>query len=330
MSANTKTSDSIQDHKATFSLRERLSAWWEGKDLLDMPPGASGGGSAGGSDTGSGAAEEEGPIRYEAPKQRWETSRLSLVQKVWGEGFTTPGGRKHTLDMVTSFGLDPAMSVLDLGTGLGGAARAMCEKFGVWVTGFEVDPDLVEAGMALSVKAGMSEKAQVLAFDPATFEHKHASVDCVFSKEFLFAVADKKKFLKAVENLLKPKGQFMFTDFILAEPRLRSTALENWIANEPQKPRPWALEDYEVGLVSAKLDTRVTEDITQVFRAMVIKGWADYTEKAEPGSVGMESAPALVDEVELWTRRIQAIDSGDLKVYRIHALKKDPGLGLTH
>ncbi len=85
-----------------------------------------------------------------------------------------------------------------------------------------------------------------------------------------------------------------------------------------------------MGLVSAKLDTRVTEDITQVFRAMVIKGWADYTEKAEPGSVGMESAPALVDEVELWTRRIQAIDSGDLKVYRIHALKKDPGLGMTH
>ena len=334
MSANTKTSDSIQDHKATFSLRERLSAWWEGKDLLDMPPGASGGGSAGGSaggsDAGSGTSEEEGPIRYEAPKQRWETSRLSLVQKVWGEGFTTPGGRKHTLDMVTSFGLDPAMSVLDLGTGLGGAARAMCEKFGVWVTGFEVDPDLVEAGMALSVKAGMSEKAQVLAFDPATFEHKQGSVDCVFSKEFLFAVEDKNKFLKTIEDLLKPKGQFMFTDFMLTEPHLRTPAIKNWIENEPLTPKPWALEDYEVGLVGARLNTRVTEDITKVFRAMVIKGWSDYTEKAEPGSVGLESAPALVDEVELWTRRIQAIDSGDLKVYRIHAFKKEPGLGMSH
>jgi SAM-dependent methyltransferase len=331
MSANSKTSDSVQDHKGTFSLRERLAAWWDGTDLLDMPAGsASAAESAGESEAGSAAEEKEGPVRYEPAKQRWETSRLSLVQKVWGDGFTSPGGRKHTLDMVTSFGLDPAMSVLDLGTGLGGSARAMCEKFGVWVTGFEVDADLAEAGMALSVKAGMSEKAQVLAFDPATFEHKQASVDCVFSKEFLYAVADKDKFLKAVEDLLKSKGQFMFTDFMLTEPHLHTPAITNWIEKEPLTPKPWALEDYEVGLVGARLDIRVTEDITDVFRAMVIKGWANYTENAEPGSVGMESAPALVDEVELWTRRIQAIDSGDLKVYRIHAFKKEPSLGMSH
>jgi len=327
MSAKSKTSDSAQDHKGTISLRDRLAAWWEGTELLDVPAGSV---SAAASAAGSDAAEEEGPIRYVPPKQRWETSRLSLVQTVWGEGFTTPGGRKHTLDMVTSFGLDPAMSVLDLGTGLGGAARAMCEKFGVWVTGLEADMDLVEAGMALSVKAGMSEKAQVLAFDPATFEHKQGSVDCVFSKEFLFAVADKNKFLKAVADLLKPKGQFMFTDFMLSEPHLRTPAIKNWVENEPLTPHPWALEDYEVGLVSARLNIRVTEDITKVFRAMVIKGWANYTDNAEPGSVGLDTAPALVDEVELWTRRIQAIDSGDLKVYRIHAFKKEPGLGMSH
>ena len=87
--------------------------------------------------------------------------------------------------MVQIFGLDPAMSVLDLGAGLGGAVRTMCEKLaldGVWVTGFEVDEILVEAGMGLSVKYGMGEKAPVHAFDPATFAHKQASVDCVFSK----------------------------------------------------------------------------------------------------------------------------------------------------
>jgi hypothetical protein len=129
---------------------------------------------------------------------------------------------------------------------------------------------------------------------------------------------------------LKPKGQFMFTDFMLAETQLRSPTLENWIEHEPHTPRPWSFEDYEVGLAGAKLDIRVTEDITKEFRAMVIKGWADYTESTKAGSVGLESAPALVDEVELWTRRVQAIDSGDLKVCRIHAFKKEAGLGMTH
>ncbi len=323
MSANSKSDQTTpdgKDDKGIFSLRERLTAWWEGYDLLDAPA----------APAPVAEPETNQVVRYETPRQRWETSRLTLVQQVWGDGFTTPGGRQHTLNLITSFGLDPAMSVLDLGTGLGGAARIMCEKFGVWVTGFEADADLAEAGMALSIKHGMGEKVPVHAFDPATFEHKQGSVDCVFSKEFLFTVANKQKFLKEVENLLKPKGQLMFTDFMLAKAHLRSPILENWIENEPQTPRPWAMEDYEAGLAGAKLDIRVAEDITKTFRAMVIKGWADYTESAKTGSVGMDSAPALVDEVELWTRRIQAIDSGDLKVCRVHAFKKDTGLMMSN
>ena len=318
MLANSKSDQAPQDDKDAFSLRERLTAWWEGYDLLETPAAP------------APADEPAAPgiahvVHYEPPKQRWETSRVTLVQKVWGEGFESPGGRKHILNMVKIFGLDPAMTVLDLGAGLGGAARIMCGDFGVWVTGFEADANLAEAGMGLSVKAGMGEKAPVHAFDPDTFEHKQGSVDCVFSKEFLFSVADKPRFLKAVEVLLKPKGQFLFTDFMLAKPHLRSPTLKNWIENEPQTPHAWALEDYEAALAGARLDTRVVEDVTKAFRAMVIKGWADYTESTRPGSVGIETAPALVDEVELWTRRIQAIDSGDLKVCRVHAFKKKHG-----
>ncbi len=324
MLANSKSGDQAQAGGASFSLRDRLKAWWEGYDLLDLPP-ASGAEAEPDGDADAAAAT----AGSEPPDKRWNAARVSLVQKVWGGGFTTPGGRKHTLDMVTSLGLDPAMSVVDLGTGLGGAVRAMSEKFGVWVTGFEADEDLAEAGMALSVKAGMSEKAPVQVFDPTAFEHKPGSVDCIFSKEFLFTVADKNKFLKVLEGLMKPKGQLLFTDFLLAETRLSSPILDTWIENEPQEPRPWSLEDYEVGLTGAKLDIRVAEDITQAFRAMVIKGWADYTGSNLSDGIGAGAAPALVDEVELWTRRIQAIDSGDLKVYRIHAFKKDPGLGMS-
>ena len=320
MLANTKSTDRDAVDRGGVSLRDRFKAWWEGTELLDAPAPSEAESEAETSPT----AEDEGP------KKRWEPSRVSLVQKVWGEGFITPGGRNHIKDMITVFGLDPAMGVLDLGAGLGGAGRLMCGEFGVWVTGFEVDADLAEAGLALSVKAGMGEKAPVQVFDPETFAHKQHSIDCVFSKEFLFSVADKNKLLKAIEDLLKPKGQFMFIDFVLAESNLRSPVLETWIENEPDRPRPWSVEDYEVGLATVKLDVRVTEDITKAYRAMVIKGWADYTEATQEGGVDLETAPALVEEVELWTRRIQAIDSGDLKVCRIHAFKREAGLGMSH
>ena len=319
MLANSKSTDQAAVDRDGVSLRDRFRAWWEGYDLLDTP------------EVPEAAPEPEArhEVHYEVPKQRWETSRVTLVQKVWGAGFTTPGGRDHIKTLVKIFALDPAMSVLDLGAGLGGAGRLMCGDFGVWVTGFEADESLAEAGMALSVKAGMGEKAPVHAFDPAAFAHKQKSIDCVFSKEFLFSVEDKHKFLKAVEDLLKPKGQFLFTDFVLAKPNLRSPTLENWKENEPQTPHPWSLDDYQEALGELRLDIRVVEDITKVFRAMVIKGWADYTDSTRPGSIGEGTAPALVDEVELWTRRIQAIDSGDLKVCRVHAFKKDTGLTMS-
>ncbi len=299
------------------SLGERFRAWWDGYEILEPSKEAV--------PAPESEPEPKQEVHYEAPKQRWETSRVSLVQDVWGEGFASPGGHDHILTMVKIFGLDPAMTVLDLGAGLGAAARIMCKKFGVWVAGFEADEALAEAAMALSVKAGMGEKAPIKAFDPGKFQHKPKSVDCVFSKEFLFTVADKTKFLTAIETLLKPKGQFLFTDFVLAKPSLRSPTLETWIEHEPLKPHPWTLDDYQDALATVHLDIRVAEDVTKMFRAMVIKGWADYTQSTRRGSIGEEAAPALVDEVELWSRRIQAIDSGDLKVCRVHAFKKEMG-----
>ncbi len=300
-----------QADKCGASLRERFMAWWEGYDLGEPAP----------------ALEPEPKVRhavrYEPPRQHWETSRLRLVQDVWGEGFSSPGGPEYILSKVKLFGLDPAMTVIDLGAGLGGAARTMCEKFGVWVTGFEADEDLAEAAMGLSVKAGMGEKVPIEAFDPEEFHSKAKSLDCVFSKEFLFTVEDKVKFLQAVEQAMKPKAQLLFTDYVLAKPHLHTPVLDSWIEHERRRAHPWAVEDYQDVLAELRLDIRVAEDVTKPFRAMVIKGWADFIESTRRGSVGRETAPALVDEVELWTRRIQAIDAGDLKVCRVHAIKKD-------
>jgi 2-polyprenyl-3-methyl-5-hydroxy-6-metoxy-1,4-benzoquinol methylase len=300
--------------KSRASLRERFMAWWEGYELgphaTPRPQPA--------------AAQSYGhAVRYERNRELWETSRITLVQQVWGEGFTTPGGADHIMSMIKYFGLDPAMSVLDIGAALGGAGRLMSGKFGVWVSGLEIDPQLVEAATALSTKAGLAKKAVVEQFQPDSFSYKAKSIDCVFSKEFFFTVRDKMAFLRTVEILLKPRGQLLFTDYVLAKPHLKSKALDKWKSYEPVTPHPWAVEDYQEVLGGLHLDIRVVEDITETHRKIVTKGWADYLSTAKRGGVQDGLAPALVDEVELWTRRIHAIEAGDLKVARIHALKKD-------
>lgn len=293
------------------SFRERFMAWWEGYELATGRPAPT-------------KLKKSGhDVRYEQEKQHWETTRLKLAQQVWGEGLIGPGGEEQILSMIKFFGLDPAMSVLDLGAGLGGATRCMVENFGVWVSGLEADPDLSEAGMALSTKAGMAKKASITYFDPNNFEMKPNSIDCVFSKEFLFTVENKRVFLKEIENLLKGRGQFLFTDYMFGEKHKGGPLFEKWLQNEPRMPHVWSVNDYERALSELHLDIRIVEDNTSTFHNQVITAWSSYINSIQKSGLDEEIAPALVDEVELWTRRMQLIESGELRVCRVHALKKD-------
>lgn len=307
--ASLKGESSDPDTKLSF--RERFLAWWDGYDTPKPR-----------------APRPKAPtptheVRYETPEQRWETTRLRLVQDVWGEGFSSPGGAEHVAEMVKFFGLDPAMSVLDLGAGLGGATRTMCESYGVWVNGFEADKNLAEAANALSLKAGLAKRASIAAFDPATFMRKAKSADCVFSKEFLYTVKDKEEFLRTVESILKSRGQLLFTDYILAQPHLRSESIESWTDYEPNGAHPWAESDYRQVLSELHLDIRVVQDTTENFQKMVTSSWAAFVRIAQTAGLSPETFPALGDEVELWARRMHAIEAGDLKVCRVHALKRD-------
>ena len=311
MSALNASGSESQVGKPDF--RARFRAWWNGHELPPGPP-----------DAGPLAPGAEGHgVRYEGPKLQWETIRLKLAQEVWGEGFCSPGGEEHIRNMVKFFALDPSMSVLELGAGLGGASRLMAQEFGVWVTALEANKELAEAGDALSNKAGLGKKAPIKHFDPANLEQKQKSIDCVFSKESFFTIDDKPEFLQRVEAAMKPRGQLLFTDYVLAGRALTSPALDRWAEFEPVTPLPWAAEDYQEALEALHLDIRIIEDHTEQFHGMVTRAWADYIEVLKKRGVEAEEGPALVDEVELWARRAQAIEAGDLKICRIHALKRD-------
>ena len=49
------------------------------------------------------------------------------------------------------------MSILDLGAGLGGPARTLVEKLGLWITGREISAELARAEIDLSIAAGMAK-----------------------------------------------------------------------------------------------------------------------------------------------------------------------------
>ena len=296
-------------------FRLRLKAWWDGNELYLRRR------------KREGRSYEKDTLKrqkgYRDPERPWESPRIRLLQAVWGQGFWIPGGRDHVLELVKPFGLTPAMSMLHLGAGLGGPARTIAGEFGAWVAGFEGDHELAEAGMALSTLAGLAKKASVAPFDLQKFELSLNSCDAIFADSIFFPVVDKHRLMRVLEMALKERGQILFTDYVLANrDSKKSRAVQAWMKQEPLAPHPWTAEEYTDFLAELKLDIRITEDVTAAVRAMILQGWADYTATVSADDLDPEMARCLNEEVKLWTNRVAAFDSGELRVYRIHALKK--------
>ena len=302
--------------EAKVPWRLRLRAWWEGEEI-EVPRAPS-------PRTGGAAAPSLGPPAITIPPLLpWETEAIRIQEQIWGEGYYKPGGEEHVLGLAKPFGLNPSLTVMEFGAGLGGGTRALVNEFGVWVSGLEPTADLAKAGRELSIKAGLEKKANIVRYSPEGFEPKQGSVDCILSSETLYLVEDKVKLLKTFERALKPRGQFSITDFVrndaldINDQRLQGLGLH------PEDQTFFASgEEYAKWFRELNFDLRVNEDITERYRKMIMDGWVDFTQAGGEKAAHAKALPeVLVKEVELWSRRVAAFDAGHLKVMRYYAIK---------
>jgi SAM-dependent methyltransferase len=259
--------------------------------------------------------------RAEAPHEEPPLDGSTLAQWLWGAGFHIPGDETHVLSLVTPFALNPAMSMLYLGAGLGGGARAIATKFATYVTALEVDEMLAKRGMEMSTLQGMQKRAPVATYDPKTLELREHSFDCILSRQSIFTLpeSDKELFLKLLISSLKPRGHLLITDFV-AQPKAGGPALEAWLRQQQRPAHLWASAQYDECLKRLGLDSRVSEDTTAKFRHLILGGWAQMIATIDLHSLPKQHLLAIVDEAERWVRTIEAIDAGSLKMYRFYSL----------
>jgi SAM-dependent methyltransferase len=244
-----------------------------------------------------------------------------VTQQLWGDGFTQPGGASFILTMVNPFALNPSMTVMDFGAGLGGGTRAVSDQFGIWVQGFEGDPLVAEAAQELSTRKG-AKKAEIKAYLAQEFQPKAGGYDCIFSHASLYRLAEKAKLLALFERALKARGQVSITDFVRApgvaadDPRLKAFGAPPGEANSF-----WLNEDYLKRFAELKIDIRVDEDQTANYRASIIDAWVSFTSDAAGSACAKTYPSEAVAEVALWTRRVAALDSGALQLRRYYGIK---------
>jgi len=265
----------------------------------------------------------EDPVR--APDRAaplcWTDARIALAQQVWGEGFVGPGGEELILDLVEPLRLKGRMSVLELGAGLGGAARVLARRRGVRVTGMEWDDGLAKTGRALSGQGWLVRKAPVYLFGEAPSQTPLMAFDRFFAKDFFLTLGDKQRVLRRLAAVLRDHGELLFTDFVLAAPERRSRQIESWIAADPHGPAPWSVTDYLAALTGLGLHVRV-DDISERIAAVIRHSWAGYLAAVKQTGLDPKYATVLASEAALWTRRAGLLESGELNVCRFHVARQ--------
>ena len=308
----------------SIPLRHRLAAWWRGYDAAEYHAWQTGG-----EPSRPPSMEDLIPATPVLSTVDHARARIDVLQRLFGPGFTAPGGPEQAIEIVKPFGLTPVHSVLDLSAGLGGGAAAVVQRFGVWITGYEMDPELAERAPSVIATLKGGDHVTVRGFSPDGFSLRPKSFDCVVSREAMFGVRDRGSLLKEIHAVLKDWGQLVVTDYVLPVEGQASERVRDWLESEDLTYKPWSKAEYERTLAALHFDVRVLEDRSDEHRQQIRDHFARFVEGLD-GSDPLAEDPAhrsaLIVEAERWARRAALLESGELALYRFFALKPEaPG-----
>lgn len=137
-------------------------------------------------------------------------------------------GRAATVELAELGNLAGPLTVLDLGSGLGGSARFLAARFHCRVVGADLTQEFCRSASTLSAAFGMRQLTHFTRADATRLPFADDSFPVVWTQHTQMNVMDKAAFYREALRVLEPGGQFLFHDIFAA-------------ADEaPEFPLPWA------------------------------------------------------------------------------------------
>ncbi len=123
---------------------------------------------------------------------------------------------EHMADMLKA--INEKSHVIDLGSGYGGSARYLAQRFSCHVTALNLSETENARNQDMNCAQGLDKNIEVL---EGSFEHiplKQSEVfDIAWSQDAILHSGHRDKVMDEVDRLLKPGGEFIFTDPMQAD-----------------------------------------------------------------------------------------------------------------
>ncbi len=172
-------------------------------------------------------------------------------------------GLAATAEIARLAGIAADMSVLDVGSGVGGPARFLAATYGCRVTGVDLSEPFVDAARYLTERTGKSGQVSFQTASALELPFDDGRFDVVLLLHVAMNISDRARLYREIRRVLKPAGRFATFDVVL-----RSSA--------PHYPLPWARTPATSFLMTAAATREAIEPAG--FRTLA---WHDDTEAAK-------------------------------------------------
>lgn len=167
--------------------------------------------------------------------------------------------------MASKLELAPGTRVIDIGAGYGGAARHLARETGAQVTCLNLSEKENARNRKLTAEQGLEDKIEVVhgLFEDIPFPDD--SFDVVWSQEALLHSGDRARVLKEVSRVLRPGGDFIFTDPMQADDIDHASAYQS-IYERIHLPDMESIGAYRAALEDLGFETIEIENLTRQLR----------------------------------------------------------------
>jgi ubiquinone/menaquinone biosynthesis C-methylase UbiE len=118
------------------------------------------------------------------------------------------GGRKASEDFLTQLSLSPDRHVIDIGCGLGGAARFAASRFGCQLTGMDLTKEYIETGRILSSWVGLDDLVTLHHGSALSMPFDDGAFNAGYMLHVGMNIEDKAKLFSEIYRVLQPGSMF--------------------------------------------------------------------------------------------------------------------------
>ncbi len=262
---------------------------------------------------------------FESMEDIYTPKYCEQLEAAYGDGMMSEGG-KEAIDFLFEGVPIQGKKALDIGSGLGGVAIYVAEKFGASVTGLDVNGWMVEQATK-RIPDPLKEKVSFVKSTSNTkWPFQERSFDIVFSKGVLTHVEHKEGVFKECLRILKDDGLLVISDCLSAEDKKWGEHVKKLMELEKLVCYPESISSYITLLEGAGFDiTSIRDDTSdsQHWNMRIIDCLKDQFLKKEHLKHFTEEE--LAHAIEGYEAIANACQLGEWQVIRFIAKKKLKG-----